>query len=163
MKLVWSLWESHMNIPLRIVQQLRSLGFDSLQEHLAAMSGQPYRNVAARFDDFVFIQMIGMQFEEARRNSAIREAAMDCLCRNIAEAFPDGWNTGDNPEWGVVSALSSWMSEVQVTGRCPELRPRLLAVATALRGIGPNVGWLPENNEDGVLREAFNQGWPMSD
>src|SRR5438132_923877 len=101
----------------RLTQRVRSLGYASLAEFLAAMPARPYTEVAAFLGPTVApIQLVAAQFHEAKSKGSLREAAKDSLCRNIVEQFPDGWGAGVNSDWRIIKALSGWSAELIATG-----------------------------------------------
>jgi hypothetical protein len=144
----------------RIRNTVRSLGFANLTECLASMPSQPYGEIARRLGNVAPIQIIALQFQEAKSSGRLREAAMDSLCRNLVEQLPEGWGVGENAEWQSVRALSSWTSEVQVTGECQEFKSTLLAVATAFREMPPPRGWIPHGPDDSIIESIFDSRWP---
>lgn len=156
--------ESHINwssdSAKRLYDAVESLGFTNLSDFLASMPSQPYSEVAKRIGQVAPIQVIATQFREARSAGRIREAAKDCLCRNLAEKLPNGWGIGENADWQSVRALSSWSSEIQVTGECAELKPTLLAVGKALRDVQPPQGWTPITPADPIIESIFDSQWP---
>jgi hypothetical protein len=145
----------------RIDNAIRSLGFVSLTEFLASMPSQPYGEIAKRLGQIAPIQIIAVQFLEAKSARRVREAAKDSLCRNLVEQLPEGWGVGANAEWQTARALSSWSSEIQVTGECEELKSTLLAVAKALREMPPPQGWIPKGPDDSIIESIFDSRWPI--
>lgn len=146
----------------RIGSAIRSLGFDSLAEFLVSMPARPYSEIASHLGQVAPIQVIAVQFREAKSAGRVREAAKDSLCRNLVEQLPDGWGIGDKADWQSVRALSSWSSEVQVTGECEELKSTLLAVARALRELPPPHGWIPKGPDDSIIESVFDSQWPIA-
>src|SRR5262249_12655949 len=134
----------------QMVNSIRSLGFTNLTQLLASMPCRPYSEVAGRLREVAPIQIIKVQFLEAKSEGRVREAAIDCLCRNLIDQLPEGWGVGENAEWQSVRALSSWTSEVQATGECEEWKSTLLAIAKALRETPPPAGWIPKGQDDSV-------------
>jgi hypothetical protein len=100
--------------PDRVGSAIRSLGFANLTDFLASMPARPYGEIANHLGQVAPIQVIAVQFREAKSAGRVREAAKDSLCRNLVEQLPDGWGIGDNADWQSVRALSSWSSEIQV-------------------------------------------------
>jgi hypothetical protein len=106
------------NIALR----LRDLGYASLTDLLTVMPCQSYADIAERLGPNVApIQVIAIQFEEAKSTLSVRQAAKDSLCRNINEQLPHGWGRGRDSNWNSIMALSGCSSEIIATGQCPEL------------------------------------------
>ncbi len=143
----------------QIDDRARALGYADVTELLGNMPGQPYGVVADRLGGVAPIQIITVQFREAKRGGRIREAAKDSLVRNLNEQLPSGWGTGENAEWQSVRALASWSSELQVTGDCEELKSTLFAIAQALRGLPPPEGWVPRTPVDPIIECVFNAKW----
>jgi hypothetical protein len=144
----------------RIAGAIQSLGFSSLTELLASMPARPYGEIAGHLGKVVPIQVIAIQFREAKLAGGVREAAKDSLCRNFVEQLPHGWGVGENADWQSVKALSSWSSEIQVTGECEHLKSTLIAVGTALRELSPQ-GWLPKGPDDLLITSVFDSHWPI--
>ena len=147
--------------PNALREAVHSLGFSSLTDALAAMPGRPYGEVANRLGNVAPIQVIAIQFREARQSGRVRDAAKDSLCRNLVERLPNGWRVGEKSDWQSVLALSSWSSEIKVTGECPELESTLFAVSSALRATPPPTGWIPLGPHDRIIESAFDLHWPI--
>ena len=145
----------------RIDYAIRTLGFASLTDFLASMPTRPYSEVARLLGQIAPIQIVAVQFQEAKSAGRVRAAAKDSLCRNLLEQLPDGWGVGKNAEWQAVRALSSWSSDIQVTGKCEELEQKLLGIAKALHDMPPPQGWIPNGPEDPVIESIFNLRWPL--
>ena len=146
-----------------LLARLGELGFGSVLSFLDSLPARPYREVAARLGGgFAPIQLIVGQYREAKAAGRVRHAAMDSLCRVLVEQFPSGWATGENPDWKTILALSTWISELTVTGALPELKAFADAVAEAIRRNPPSAGWAPSGPEDPVLVAVFARGWPAS-
>lgn len=145
----------------RICDSVKALGFSSLTDLLASLPGCPYSDIANRLGEIAPIQVIALQFREAKLAGTVREAAKDGLCRNLVEQLPNGWGSGEKSEWQSIRALSAWSSEIQVTGECEELKPILLAVSKAIRGLPPPQGWIPSGPDDSILESVFQSHWPV--
>lgn len=145
----------------RVFQAVRELGFPSLAAFLAKVPSLPYDQVAKRLGHFAPIQIIDAQFQEARELNCVRAAAMDSICRELAEELPEGWGIGEEADWRSIHALSSWTSEIIVTGECEELRYQLRAISTALRALPPPIGWLPGGPDDPIIVAIFDSTWPI--
>jgi hypothetical protein len=143
----------------RIENRARAIGYASLSELLADVPGEPYADVAKRLGDVAPIQVLAVQLREAKLTGRVRDAAKDSLVRNLVEQLPNGWGIGDNSDWQSVRALSSWSSELAVTGGCEELKPRLLAIARALRALPPPSGWIPSSPNDSIIERVFDAEW----
>jgi hypothetical protein len=90
----------------------------------------------------------------------VQDAAKDSLIRNLVEELPNGWGVGDNAKWKSILALSSWSSELEVTGGFVELSKILNAISDAIRTLPPPIGWLPKSPDDPILDAAFRKYWP---
>lgn len=145
----------------RIDQAIQTLGFANLSQFLALVPARPYGEISKQLGDVAPIQIIAVQFQEAKAAGRIRDAAKDSLCRNLVEQLPNGWQKGENADWQTVRALSSWTSEIQVTGECEELKSTLLNVAKCLREVPPPTGWIPTGPDDPIIGAAFDKGWPI--
>ena len=143
----------------RLGKKIQAFGYANVTDHLADMPGRPYGEIAERLGGVVPIQIISVQIREAKLAGRVREAAKDSLVRNLAEQLPNGWGAGENSDWQSVRALSSWSSELQVTGECEELKPKLLAIAQALRELPPPKGWTPSNPNDPIIENVFDSQW----
>lgn len=143
----------------RIESRVHALGYSNLTELLGDMPGQPYGIVAERLGNVAPIQVISLQFRDARLSGRIRDAAKDSLVRNLNQQLPHGWGIGKNADWLSVRALSSWSSELQVTGGCEELKPTLLAIAQTLRELPPPDGWIPSSPHDPIIESVFDSNW----
>lgn len=132
-----------------------------MSEFLEAVPAMPYGEVSKRLDPNVApVQVISLQFREARSDGSIRNAAKDNLCRNILGRFPGGWGIGERPEWQEARALASWSSDVIATGGSAELKPVVDAVMHHFRRFPPPLGWITEGSEDPIIRDAFDAAWP---
>jgi hypothetical protein len=141
----------------------QAIGYADVTSLLAAMPGKPYREIAqALGSTFAPIQIIRLQYDEAKRRGMLRDAAKDALTRNLVEALPAGWGTGENTEWSAILGLSSWSSELQVSGACPELKPVIDEVINTLRRYRIPRGWRPTHPNDPIIAEVFNNAWPAS-
>lgn len=129
-------------------------------QFLESMPCQPYAVVAGRLGASVApIQVILQQFKEAKIRNRVRDAAKDCLIRNIIEEFPNG-SGGGNFSWKLISALSSWQSEVTVTGCCTDVENTVRSIAKALHANPPIDGWRPHHLNDSYIDDLFIRFWP---
>jgi hypothetical protein len=148
-------WES------RIVWEAQSLGFADLTDLLASMPAKTYNEVASRFENAAPIQIIAVQFMEAKAVDRVRDAAKGSLCRNVAEKLPKGWGIGKEAKFDSNLALSRWSTEIVVTGECEELEPFVEAVADALYQLPPPRGWRPQGPGDPLIKSIFDAHWPV--
>jgi hypothetical protein len=145
-----------------ILTAARSLGFETLTAFLGSLPSRTYSEVADRLGKQVApIQIIAIQFSEAKAKGTVRAAAMDCLSRNIVEQLPDGWGKGTNSDWRAIKALSNWSSEVIATGDCGELEPILDNVMEAFSKAPPD-GWIPIGANDPIIEAIFDEHYPSS-
>ena len=141
-----------------VVRAAQAKGFNTLISFLASMPNRPYADVAAALGGHIApIQIVSVQYQEARSPDALRDAAKDALCRNIVEKLPQGFGTGEDAAFKWVLALTSWGSELQVTGGHPELRPTIRRIQDKLK---PAQGWLPLGPDDPVIAQVFDTYWP---
>jgi hypothetical protein len=147
----------------RLRKEVLALGFADLTQLLASMPARPYSEVANYLGQIAPIQLIAVQFREAKAAARLRDAVKDSLCRNLAEQLPGGWGVGEKSEWQVVRALSGWSSEIQVTGECQELRAKLLSIASALRNLPPPQEWIPAGPNDSIIEAVFDLHWPNNE
>ena len=82
----------------RITGAIQSLGFASLTEFLASMPARHYGEIAGRLGKVVPIQVIAIQFRDAKLAGGVRETAKDSLCRNLMEQLPHGRGVGENAD-----------------------------------------------------------------
>lgn len=151
----------HPSWPERLLEKVRATGFQDVSELLASMPARPYEDVASLLGTNVApIQIISVQFDEARADNSIRHAAIDSLCRNICEKLPLGWGRGENSDFRSGLALSRWITEIEVSGKCPHLAPRLLAIAKDIRASSPPDGWKPADTADSLINAMFTRHWP---
>lgn len=143
---------------------LQRLGYGELSELLHAHPAKPYGVLAAMLAGPDFrpapMQVISLQYEEARRRRDPRGAAMDALCRVINEKFPAGWDSTVSRADRAV-ALTGWASEGVVSGGLSRFAGEFDAVFDYLFDTPPASGWLPASAEDPYIRRAFDHGWPV--
>ena len=153
-----NLWQE--NWEQTIQDKIEQLGFNTFLDYLLTVPSQPYKNVANLLGiNAAPIQLIAVQYDVAKKNGEVREAAMDSLCRNIIERLPNRWNEGDNPEQIQIKALSGWASEIMVTGDLLKLEPILNKVIEVLRLTEIPDEWKPTGIDDPIILNAFNEAW----
>jgi hypothetical protein len=146
-----------------IANRTHELGFRNLTELLASMPGRPYAEVAERLGPSLEpIQIIAVQYKEAKDAGLIRKAAQDSICRRIKEHLPDGWGIGAKAEWQAIRALSSWSSNFKATAECEYLEPTLTAILIAFRDSPPPNQWRPSGPNDPIIQTVFDANWPES-
>jgi hypothetical protein len=144
----------------RVYSRLRSLGFQSMLEFLARFPSEPYLKLAARLGaDFAALQIISTQFREAREGGSIREAAKDCLVREINGQLRRGWGRGGRVDFQTAGVYANWM--IEVTRAEPDVRPMVDVVWRELKNLNPDEGWLPSSPDDPLVLAAFSRRWPV--
>jgi len=147
----------------RILDWCKMRGYGSLSEFLRASPAVSYFELSNSSGlEAAPIQLIAMQFSEARQFGDVRDAARDCLCRSIIEKFPEGWGKGADPEWQRALALSTWSAHVLgAGGTMLEVEPFVTCIMLALgKSVIPSIGWRPQSAEDPLLCDVFDQYWP---
>ncbi len=143
----------------RLQNYLRAEGLSSLSELLASHPNRTYSEIASLVGKVAPIQLIAIQFQEAKKTGRTQDAVKDCLVRNLNEQLPKGWGVGEKAEWKSVLALSSWSSEVKVTGDCDYLDATLFAIVKSLRALPPPTGWTPLGINDPIIGTIFDSCW----
>ena len=89
----------------RALNAVLDRGCQTMSEFLSRFPGRPYHELAAELGNVVApLQLLYVQLSEATSETAMRSAAMDCLCREINEAFPRGWVRSGPKSWSSCSA-----------------------------------------------------------
>lgn len=144
----------------RLYLRLNSLGFKTLREFLAQFPAEPYLKLTVRLGkDIAALQLIWLQFQEAQQQGMIREAAKDCLVREIAGQLPRGWGKGVRVDYHTAGVYANWLTEL--TRLQPDARLVADAVWRALNDLKPPQGWLPMGPDDPLIVAAFAKGWPL--
>ena len=147
--------------PDRVARLVRAMGYADLQSLLATMPAATYEEVANEIGhDVAPIQVLVVQFKEAKLANAVRRAAMDSLARQVTDEFPQGWGIAERPEYRSAVALADWISSIVVSGDCEAYENRLDNIADSLQ---PPTGWIPTGADDPVIRAAFDMHWPEND
>jgi hypothetical protein len=145
--------------PAKLHSRLHSLGFKTIQDFLARFPSEPYLKLVKRLGENVAaMQLIWMQFQEAQQDASFREAAKDCLAREITGQLRRGWGKGVRVDFHTAGAYANWVTEL--TRFQPDVRPNADAVWRALNELRPPEGWLPVGPDDPVIVAAFAKGWP---
>src|SRR5262249_16186394 len=141
----------------RLLDRVRSLGYSKISVLLAAMPSRPYVEIARRLGSNVPpIQVLAVQFREAKAEGTVREAAKDSLAPRITDELPGGWGIGENAEYRMASALADWASSVTVSGECDDLEPTINGIMRSFRA---PTGWLPNGPDDPIIEAAFSGLW----
>jgi hypothetical protein len=145
----------------RLRSSLHSLGCETVQDFLVRYPAEPYLKLVKRLGDHVAaLQLVRMQFDEARQSGRVRDAAKDCLCRELVGNLKRGWGMGVRADFHMAGAYANWVTELE---RCqPDTRPLADAVWRVLNEMCPPWGWLPDSPDDPFLASAFARGWPQS-
>ena len=150
------MWTDDWNA--RIRKKVRTLGFQSLSELLATMPSEGYQAVAKHLNSAP-IQIIAIQFAEAKETGNTIDAVKDCLVRNLHESLSDGWPDNPKGNFKVASALAGWSTEITGVGNCPEFEERADRVLFGMLQASIKPGWLPESIFDPTLDEIFTTYW----
>jgi hypothetical protein len=155
-------WEPDWEERIRLA--VRRLGYATLSDFLAA-------NPGARYDDLVRlldipaapVQIAALSLRDAARRDQLRAAAMDSLCRHLADSLPAGLTQTQRGQFGIISATSSWTIDVlRATDDNPQLRECCQAVAKALLALPARPKWLPRTPDDPQLVALFSSAWPLN-
>jgi hypothetical protein len=154
----------------RIRDRLLELGFQTVNAFLIEYPGLPYLELSQILGEGIAVPIciVTMQFEEAKAQGNIREAALDALPRAINQYLPTGWQKdgGDTLEENekkridllTANAYAIWVTQLE---RCDKgLKPLADAVWRALHTCRPDVGWRPTGPNDLLIKMAFEKGWP---
>jgi hypothetical protein len=145
----------------KVRSRVHSVGSETIGEYLARYPAEPYHKVARRLgEDIAAMQLVFMQFEEAQESAAIREAARDCLARELADKLKRGWGHKVHLDFNRANAFSSWL--VHVKEFAPQYEKNCHAVWDALAKLPPGDTWVPTGPADSTLASAFEAGWPVS-
>ena len=142
----------------RIRDELEARGFDTLTGFLASVLTETYLDVAKSLKAAA-IQIIVLQFEEAKEYGTSVQAVKDCLVRNLRECLPDGWPNVARGNFQVALALASWKTTVIGRGNCPEFEDRAEKILTAMLDGAIELGWLPESIFDPTIDQVFETFW----
>ena len=147
--------------PDRVTGLVQSMGYPDLESFLATMPAVSYIDVADEIGHGVApIQVLCVQFKEAKSRNVVRRAAMDALTRHAIEQFPIGWGIDERPEYRAASALGNWTASSVVSGDCGEYENLLQRIAHSFK---PPKGWIPTGPDDPVIIAAFEEHWPEKD
>jgi hypothetical protein len=147
----------------RVLERTRALGFENLEQLLAAREGRTFEELAKELGPLVApIQVEMMYLSESYDSGRILESAAESLARVIIERFRRGrgWGTGVRLEYRTVSALVDWKVSMTRDTRQVELSEEQLdAITDALtKVVQPPQGWRPKNGQDPYIQRAFEIG-----
>jgi hypothetical protein len=152
-------WGGNWQAKLR--SKLHSLGCENIHDFLVRYPAESYLKLAKRLgEDIAALQLIWMQFDEAVRDKQFREAAKDCLTREVTAHLKRGWGKGVRIDFHTAGVYADWIGEL--TRVEPQARPLADAVWKALKELQPPEGWLPASPDDPLIVSAFDEGWPDS-
>lgn len=142
----------------RVLGAVTQRGYSSMSDLLRQFPGVPYNQVNKKLGTVaVPLQVLYLQIDEANTESEIRFAAMDCLCRKINEAYPEGWHTRP-AECDWTSCAARFDSVQKAVGYAD----RISDVQVSLVQVPPPDGWLPRDTDDPILVERFAKFWPLN-
>ena len=138
----------------------------SVLEFLAANPGvskfELAKRLAKRANESVrVVGLVRLIYDEAAKAGVVREIAKDLLLREINDAFPNGWSSGD--EIGPLVKIGSWADPIHE-------HIRNLAFSSYARSIikhlavnhQPPDGWKPKSQSDPLIDELFDRYWPAA-
>jgi hypothetical protein len=140
----------------RLAARVRAEGYDSLDGFFRATPGVPYTELArllSRQHEIAPIHLEQIHSELAQARGPARPWAMDSMTRFMRGSLSRGWGNGKYWQVALLGGLASWT--VLWGGG-----PRLQAIKEALFQLAPPVGWVPQNEDDPIVRKAFDLGWP---
>lgn len=143
-----------------IPQAIHAAGYQNLSDLLEHMPACSYVELVRLIGvPAVPIQLIAIQFKEAKHTGTVRRAAMDNLVRNIVEELPNGWGIGAEAKSKQAMALAGWSTELRVTGGCREKKPQTDQIIKAFRMTPPPSGWIPTGPDDPYIQAIFDEYW----
>jgi hypothetical protein len=143
----------------KILSRVRACGFETATAYLAQYPADSYIAAAARLgDDVAALQLEWMQFDEAKNEVDIRQAAKDSLVRELNYQLPNGWRRGAKNDFETASAYADWI--VRIEQKRSELKSKAKDVWDSLQGLNPPVGWVPQSPDDRFISEAF-RNWNL--
>ena len=150
------IWESGWQA--KILAGIKALGFSSISEFLARFPAEPYAKLAKRLGEHVAeLQIIWMQFDNNLDDIKYREAAKDCISRELNHTLKRGWGIGKNLEFRNALVYTEWSG--WVTRSREDLEPVLDAVWQELLRLNPPLGWRPSGPDDPLIEAAFSRAW----
>lgn len=143
----------------RLIHAVKTLGYESVSAFLSAHPCTPYLVLADMLGDHIAaLQIVWSQFREAVDSGKLRDAAIDCLVRELHRHLKRGWGKGMRADFHTAGVYAVWVGEV--TRFTPSVRPQADAVWQALAASRPPQGWLPSSSADLLVLNAFSIGWP---
>jgi hypothetical protein len=168
----------HGDWETRLLDRLRDLGYTNTLEFLQAFPGHSYKQLVDTIGDCAVVQLEFLQFKEAEAADRLREAAMDCLTRNLRSYLPRGWGRSDFDST-LPASVVDWLKDDEVTNRSrfliasaichssaslvrfgAEKPKKMVLVGKALQELNPPLGWQPAGPDDPLIVAAFAVAWP---
>lgn len=149
----------------RLRSKLNSLEFDSLECFLIANPGVGYVKLAESLGDadIAAMQLYGEQIRRGHERSSLRNVAIDCLVRFLNEYVRRGWKVGRHFPHRSASAFAAWSTALAThAGSSPSIENTTKRVFELLNELQIPEGWLPKDNSDRFILEAFDRGWPIT-
>jgi len=150
---------------VRLQEKLSFLGFSNLEDFLHANQGLGYVSLAKMLGDanLAAMQLYSEQIRRGCQTGNERFVAMDCLVRFLSEYIPRGWKKGQHFEHRSASAFASWSTSITaIANSDTNIELKLKLVFAQLDAMPIPVGWLPKDNSDNFITEAFDKGWPIA-
>jgi hypothetical protein len=145
------------------LDRIRARGAASVRDFLAAHPGETYARLSDRLDGRVApVQLIELQMAEAADAGTFREAAIDFLVRVIAEGLKRGWNRGGHRDLNRARVEVRFLSDISSFAAAAGVEEHGADVWRELTALTIPDAWVPRDNEDAYVREAFRRGWPAS-
>jgi hypothetical protein len=145
------------------VDLIRARGAASVRDFLAAHPGETYARLSDHLGGRVApVQLIELQMAEATDAGAFREAALDCLVRVIAEGLKRGWNRGGHRDLNRAQVQVRFLSSVSGFAAAAGIEEHGAGVWRELAALTIPDAWVPRDNGDAYVLEAFRRGWPAS-
>jgi hypothetical protein len=109
------------------------------------------------------MQIYSEQIRRGCQTSNLRFVAMDCLVRFLNEFIPRGWKNSRHFQHRAASAFASWSTSITAIANSDTgIERRLKLVFATLEAMPLPVGWLPKENNDTFIQQAFEKGWPIA-
>jgi len=144
----------------QIQERLKSAGFSSLSDYLAARPGVPYTELADELGE----EVLGMNLTALHMQTAAdkRQAAMDSLVRAFRQVLTQGWTLTDATQEGVDRDMVNIKAWAYWTSMLRECRPNEDVLDTIWEYINQHAkpGWVPMTIADPIIVGAFEVAWP---
>jgi hypothetical protein len=139
--------------------RLHPRGAETVSDFAKQYPALPYIKLARLLGtDVAAPQLQIMQFEEAKAEGSLREAAKDALCRTVHLHLKRGWKKGKHAEFNTAGVYADWLALVRFSAFCPERLPTPEAVWNGLKASEPPAGWIPSGPDDALIVAAFDEG-----